>query len=118
MTDNVPDHSTTERTERIRALNDALRIDGKGGRIYVTAGIHALGEDRLREVLDAIRSFDDFSKDNDPYGEHDFGSVSIGDETIFFKIDYYDPSMAMGSEDPSNDLLTLRVLTIMLASEY
>jgi hypothetical protein len=34
------------------------------------------------------------------------------------KIDYYDPSMEFGSEDPSDNTKTCRVMTIGLASDY
>ncbi|MEQ8826157.1 MAG: DUF3768 domain-containing protein, partial [Parvibaculum sp.] len=62
--------------------------------------------------------FDDFTPDNDPHGEHDFGSVRIDENAIFWKIDYYDRSMEAGSPDPADPEVTTRVLTIMLADEY
>ena len=37
---------------------------------------------------------------------------------VFWKIDYYDKTMKNGSNDPSNEELTTRVLTIMKAEEY
>ena len=42
------------------------------------------------ELLDLVRWFDAFTPDNDPYGEHDFGSFSYAGETFFWKWDYYD----------------------------
>jgi len=66
----------------------------------------------------AVREFNDFSDENDPWGEHDFGALEIAGEKVFFKLDYYDPSLSFGSENPANEAITHRVLTIMLASEY
>jgi len=68
--------------------------------------------------LACVRSFDRFDGDNDPHGEHDFGASEIDRDRFFSKIDYYDPSMDGGSEDPSDPDQTTRVLTITLASEY
>ena len=56
--------------------------------------------------------------DSDPYEEHDFGSFEADGRTIFFKIDYYDPTLTVHSSDPSDAAVTERVITIMLAEEY
>jgi hypothetical protein len=39
-------------------------------------------------------------------------------ERLFFKIDYYDSTLTMGSSDPADPAVTCRVMTVMLASEY
>jgi len=59
-----------------------------------------------------------FSEDNDPYGEHDVGSLMIENKKIFWKIDYYNKTYRNGSENPADTKKTNRVLTIMLACEY
>ena len=103
---------------RIRDLNDNLRRSLSGGRVVMTNGVAVLGEQLVARIVQAVRSFDGFDPDNDPHGEHDFGSFEIDGEKLFFKIDYYDKTLTFGSPDPSNPTITERVLTIMLASEY
>jgi hypothetical protein len=108
----------TATTERIRALNDQLRTTGRGGDIVVTRGIAALELSARVAILAAVKSFNQFTTDNDPYGEHDFGLIEVADERIMFKIDYYNRTMSGHSPDAGDPTVTRRVLTIMLASEY
>ncbi len=117
-TTRVRDTEVLERTARIRALNDALRRYAHSGVICITAGVQALGEQGVEAVLMAVRDFDAFSNDNDPYAEHDFGAFRAAGERLFWKIDYYDRSRRYGSPDPADPAVTTRVLTIMLTAEY
>jgi hypothetical protein len=103
-----------ERAAKIAALNDAFRKSGSG--VMVTPGIQEFGVFGMSELLSEVRHFDSFTEDNDPYGEHDFGSLEWGGEKVFWKIDYYDPELKFG-RDPL-DVECKRVLTVMLASEY
>lgn len=105
-------------TATIRDLNDRFRQSLRGGRVVVTAGVHALGPDRLHTILTKVTSFNSFTADNDPLGEHDFGAFDHGGERMFWKIDYYNQTLTVGSPDPADPGQTCRVLTIMLASEY
>lgn len=107
-----------DRTTRIRELNDALRCHGLGGQTLITRGIAALGREGVSQVVHAVRAFRDFEPGNDPYGEHDFGAITFNGQAIFWKIDYYDKRLEMHSPDPTDPLVTERVLTIMLAEEY
>ena len=108
----------TEYQERVSELNDQFRKDRVGGYFCITEGIVNLGYPTYLQILAAIAEFDDFTPDNDPHSEHDFGSLQIAGETIFWKIDYYDESQTYASPDPSDPSVTQRLLTIMLASEY
>jgi Protein of unknown function (DUF3768) len=110
--------SKSDKSVRIRELNDLLRSTFTGGRVVMTQGVAALLEYELAQLLEKVRRFDEFSKDNDPYGEHDFGSLQLAGQTYFFKVDYYAPDMDGGSEDPADPTKTTRVLTIMRADEY
>jgi hypothetical protein len=103
----------------ILELNDMLRTTFLNGRVVVTEGISALPDQVREEIITKVRAFDDFSEDNDPYGEHDFGAFEQkGVGKIFWKIDYYDSTLKWGSENPADPKVTCRVLTIMLAEEY
>ncbi len=104
--------------EAMKNLNDAFRQTLQGGTVVMTSGIVALGSESQAKILAAIQEFKDFDDGNDPWGEHDFGSVEIDGERVFFKIDYYDLTRAMHSEDPADPSKTERVMTVMLASEY
>ena len=102
----------------IRTLNDKFRQTLTGGTVLFTAGLMALGDGTQARVLAAVQAFDAFDEGNDPWAEHDFGALEIDDERMIFKIDYYDLTRAMHSEDPADPTKTERVMTIMLAIEY
>jgi hypothetical protein len=102
----------------IRTLNDNFRSTFVGGQVVMTQGVNALPIDTKARVLLAVQSFSNFTKDNDPHGEHDFGSLEIEGETYFFKVDYYALDMNGGSENAADPSVTTRVLTIMRADEY
>ena len=118
MTGSEPQRSPAEDADRIRVLNDKFRTTFLGGRVMLTSGITNFAGESLAGLLQKIRQFDTFDAKNDPYKEHDFGSIEWNGETIFWKIDYYDVDLLSGSPDPADPAVTARVLTIMLAWEY
>ncbi len=107
-----------KQSDRIRVLNDNFRSTFVGGQVVMTAGVNELPLDIKARVLLAVQSFSNFTKDNDPHGEHDFGSLEIEGETYFWKIEYYDLAMQFASADAADPEQTVRVLTIMRADEY
>ena len=106
------------RVDRVRALNDALRTTLIGGRVMFTPGVAALEPQAQRRIIEALRRYDEFDADNDPYGERDFGMIVVQGHELLFKIDYYDRDLVYHSPDAANPSVTTRVLTIMLAEEY
>ena len=70
------------------------------------------------QAVAAVSAFSDFSEDNDPHGERDFGAFEIGGQRLFWKIDYYDLDLALASPDAADPAVTRRILTLMLAEEY
>ena len=122
---------TTINTKKIAELNDRFRkstltIDPVAislGRKVMTCGIRDLGLEASVAIAEKVAAFDSFTNDNDPHGEHDFGSFTHEGDKVFWKIDYYDRASFgtgrdMGSENPADPAQTFRVLTIMLACEY
>jgi hypothetical protein len=119
-----------QRARRIAKLNDEFRrvaIDAAlleaspeqvPGRFVVTQGFAVLPVAKQIAVLDQVKLFDDFTKANDPYGEHDFGIVKQSGDSFYWKIDYYDKSLEYGSEDPADPAQTTRVMTVMCSYEY
>jgi hypothetical protein len=94
----------------VAARNDALRARIPSipppDLLVITRGINALGDEVL-DILQKVREFSTFTPDNDPWGEHDFGSFEHEGKKIFWKIDDYN-----GQEGYR------LVLTVMLADEY
>ena len=102
----------------IQELNDQLRTTLSGGRVLLTSGAAVKGEESIQAIIKAVQEFNNFTEDNDPYGEHDFGAVVVDAIQYFWKIDYYDNDMVYHSPDAANPEVTIRVLTIMRAEEY
>ena len=74
---NDGDDAITRKTERIRQLNDQLRRTGQGGAVTVTSGIAALEEGLIARIMLAVATFEAFSPNNDPYGEHDCAGLEV-----------------------------------------
>jgi hypothetical protein len=99
-----------EWSESVAVSNDELRRT-LCGRVMLTTGVLQTPPAVRLRILEAVRTFDDFSPENDPYRTRDFGSFTDPQAgLVFWKIDYFD--------DPKDLRLTQRVLTIMLAGEY
>src|SRR6202521_6265765 len=87
-------------TDRIRELNDAFRKTLRGGRAMMTSGVDELPDCVKAEALVQVAHFADFTADNDPHGEHDFGSFTLVGRKFFGKIDSYDGLCGFGPRDP------------------
>jgi hypothetical protein len=103
-------------TQRIRKLNDEFRQTKVGGQWLLTLGVIQLPNPE--EIVRLVQTYDQFCPDNDPYGEHDFGSLDHAGEKFFWKIDYYNLTLDAGSENPASAESTKRVMTVMKASEW
>lgn len=116
--------SMTDPISRIAKLNDRVRLRlDRNARIVITATCLATlaGDDRIvsetlaqTKVLGAIRRYV-FTSEDGP--ERACGEFAVGETTVRFRIDYYDPSLEWGSEDPADAAATTRVMTIMLPGD-
>lgn len=108
----------TNQTIVARAAKIAKKNDEMGRSMTgctVTRGIAELTP-IMNDIFVRVRDFKEFTEDNDPYGEHDFGAFEILGIKVFWKIDYYDEELKAWC-DPL-DLKCRRQLTIMRADEY
>jgi hypothetical protein len=103
-----------KRQAEIATLNDAARANAVN--YMATRGIVSLDPAIVSEIYVTVQEFKDFNEDNDPYGEHDFGTFTVAGNKVFWKIDYYDEDLKTWCE-PLSDRCR-RVLTVMLAEEY
>jgi hypothetical protein len=112
--------ASKERSARIAALNDALRKDPSRARWMMTLGVNAEGPEFVAAAIAAVKAFDAFTAENDPYDEHDFGSVRVKGQDLFWKIDYFEKGSdhTAGAETPDDPQTTDRVLTILFPREY
>ena len=108
-------------TYAIQKHNDEFRLNvltqpNQHGKCIVTRGFDALDAPTKQKAIEAVKNYSDFTEDNDPYGEHDFGQVVVDGTNIFWKIDYYaSEKMEYGTDDLIN---AYKVLIIMLTEEY
>lgn len=104
--------------EKIKQLNDTFRKTFSGGKVLLTCGIASLPLVQQNEIINKVKNFNDFTEDNDPCGEHDFGCFDYRGKQIFWKIDLYDLNYEFYSPQLDDETQTNRVLTVMFAEEY
>jgi hypothetical protein len=108
-----------DRTARIAELaiaNDLFRItlSSPRGRVIMTQGVAR--SNNCEKILKSVQNFRQFSPDDNPFGERDFGAFELDGVQYFWKIDYYDETLQFGVDPYEAD--PFRVLTIMRADEY
>ena len=106
------------KTEMIRKLNDEARSTFTNVQIMLTLGIRMKSEKEVADILERVRTFNDFTPANNPYSENDSASFDYNGEKIIWKIDYYDKNYRFLSDNPADPTITNRVLTIMTGAEY
>lgn len=103
------------RAEGIARLNDQVRKTGEGGTIVVTRRVTNLTGFDGAALTAALAAYEAFDADNDPHGERDFGDLTLFGADLLWKIDYYDTDLRFASNDPADNSITKRVLTVAIA---
>jgi Protein of unknown function (DUF3768) len=127
MTHTASTHLECSHPETCAKLNDDCRWgrgDSRSFRHMMTIGVAALLDDgadvparlqRRAELRSAIRLYTFKPGES---RERDFGGFSFIGANLLFKIDAYDREYEYASPDPQDPNVTVRVMTVMLASEY
>jgi len=107
------------RAAKIRILNDQLRQRRVGGEIVFVGDLALENTPELKDaILDALAAYDAFDEGDDPYQEHDFGSIEVNGEKMFWKIDYFGVDRLHLTEDATDPAKTVRLLQVMYARDY
>ena len=107
----------TALTHKIRELNDRHRSEMPHGGVLLTRAVANSDPDAIVKIVQAVRAFESFTPGNDPWGEHDFGQVTVAGKQLYWRIDAYDLSLEFGSPEPTDEAVTRRILTIMTAED-
>jgi hypothetical protein len=59
-------------------LNDDFRRTGAGGKVVITEGVNMLGDELTEQAIQAVRAFDAFDADNDPYRKGQCDNITYG----------------------------------------
>ena len=108
----------THETVSVAEANDRFRQTFVGGFVTITPRVETLESEIKARLLRAVREFNEFTPDNDPHGEHDFGSIELGRTRWLWKIDLYDANYQYRTPDPRDLDITRRVLTVMHATDW
>jgi hypothetical protein len=88
------------------------------GKMVMTAALAARSPEFLASVLRAVTAHDQFDPENDPDETHDFGSVEIEGESVWFKVDLFDLNYQYAAPDPADLARTARVLTLLFPADW
>lgn len=88
------------------------------GSIWLSPGAAQQGKDFMNACLIKIHDFNMFNEDNDPFGDHSYGLVTVEDKRAMWKFDYLDLARKNASPEPENPAVTHRLLCIFMPNEY
>ena len=113
----VADHNDQFRRRKCLGAKTTVQLQGL---IVMTHALAAMDPLFVHQARITIGRLHVFEADNDPDGFHDFGSVEIDGQKVWFKVDMYETGSGKryGAERPDNPVMTERVMTLMLPSDW
>ena len=113
----LANHNDQFRRHKCLGMPKTIQLTGL---IVMTQSLSALDPMFIMRARIAIGHLDVFEPDNDPERFHDFGSVEIEGQKVWFKIDLFEAGSGKryGAETPDNPATTERVMTLMLPSDW
>ncbi|WP_430386729.1 DUF3768 domain-containing protein [Blastomonas fulva] len=110
--------SDRHRIWKTRALNDKLRITGKGGFFRLSKNAWALSYLEYMQMRQAMAAYSDFNSENDPSGTHESGQFNVGNWKGIWEFEYQKKGGGAFSPDPSDPTVTTRVLHVEVVPEW
>ncbi len=107
-----------QRVRQIRRLNEEARASDLWDLLVFSSRLHVLGPIALVKIRQIVPNYDEFFAKNNFFEEHDFGKIGFGRHKVFWIIACYGKFLSHRTVDASDERLTTRVLTTMLAEEY
>ncbi|QOT74534.1 DUF3768 domain-containing protein (plasmid) [Sphingobium fuliginis] len=117
--------TTTHTVERIGELNDRARhgLDRTAKRVVTRTCLMTIAGSESdvalfvaqARIIQALRQWEPPVGDR---SERDLGYFELDGHRLMFKCDYYAPGLEWGSENPADPDRTIRVITVMLPSDY
>lgn len=114
-----------ERELKIKAIaeqNDYFRQqppESEGfGRWLCSGSVNAQGLEFVLECFRAVKAYDVFTKENDPFGSHEMGFMEVQGQKVWWKIDLYNLAYDGGATMPTSLADTRRVLTVFFPSDH
>lgn len=100
----IPTTPVGRRNDEIR--RQGLFGPGQDSPLMITPGVSELGPTALEQLVVKLMQFDAWDSDYDPFGDRDFGELTLGDTSIWFKF------------DPHPEIADARIITLLLPSEH
>jgi hypothetical protein len=110
------EHSIARKAQ-VRQFNDSFRAAITNDGIMLSEGVKELPIDVRAMAIRKVATFDAFSADNDPHGEHDFGGFDLAGKRFFWQLTRDNKLKPELRDDMGDATGTGQILAIRLSGE-